>query len=64
MDKENANPIVDSQSGDCEFVGSKRGASVLNASEAAAGGGALAAPAGASEAATGGGQIPPESPPL
>ena len=60
MDKENANPIIDSQSGDCEFIGSKRGASVLDASEAAAGGGALAAPAGASEAAAGGGQIPPE----
>ena len=60
MDKENANPIVDSQSGDCEFVGSKHGASVLDASEAAAGGGALAAPAGASEASAGGGQILPE----
>ena len=60
MDKENANPIVNSQSGDCEFIGSKRGASVLDASEAAAGGGALAAPAGASQAAAGGGQIPPE----
>ena len=58
LDKENANPIVDSQSGDCEFVDSKRGASVLDASEAAAGGGALAAPSGASEAAAGGGQIP------
>ena len=41
MDKENANPIVDSQSGDCGFVGSKRGASVLDASEAAAGGGQI-----------------------
>ena len=55
MDKENANPIVDSQSGDYEFVDSKRGASVLDASEATAGGGALAAPAGASEAVVGGG---------
>ena len=52
MDKENVNPIVDSQSGDCEFV-----ASVLDASEAAAGGAALAATAGASEAAAGDGQI-------
>ena len=62
MDKENANPIVDSQSIDCESVGSKRGASVLSAvpSTAAAAAGALAAPAGASEAAAGGGQIPPE----
>ena len=57
MDKENANPSVESQSGDCEFVGSKRGASVLDGSEVAAGGGALAAPAGASEAAAGGDQI-------
>ena len=41
MDKENANPIIDSQSDDYEFVGSKRGASVLDASEAAAGGGQI-----------------------
>ena len=61
MDKENANPIVDSQSVDCESVGSKRGASVLGAvPSTAAAAGALAAPAGASEAAAGGGQIPPE----
>ena len=49
MDKENANPIVDSQSVDCESVGSKRGASVLGAvPSTAAAAGALAAPAGAS----------------
>jgi hypothetical protein len=63
MDKENANPIVDSQSGDCDFVGSKRGASVLDAvpsTAVAAAAGALAAPAGASEAAAGGVQIPPD----
>ena len=54
MGKENANPIV-LDAVDCEFVGSKRGASVLDAVPSTA-----FAVAGASEAAAGGGQIPPE----
>ncbi|KAK1684084.1 hypothetical protein QYE76_044932 [Lolium multiflorum] len=61
MDKENANPAV-LDAVDYEFVGSKRGASVLDAvlSRVVASAGALAAPVGASEAAAGGGQISPE----